>query len=327
MNRVLRRCLALPGKLPGYTRTLRRFRSRSLAIVMYHGVDREPMKAPHWCHLDAARFEAHLEFLCREYTITSIREAVEGLSGRAPLPERCVVLTFDDGLRDVYTTVFPMLRRLGAPATVFVVTGLVDSRQPTWLDRLYLALVETPRTSVRWDGEAWPLTTSRERGLAYSALGQRFKSMPNADREARVERFIDELGRPPEVPIDSPLATMGWDEIEELSRSGLITFGSHTVTHPILSRCDSETQRRELQASRDVLRERLGGADYFAYPNGGRADFTGETKRLLAELGYRCGLATVPGLNQVGCDLFELRRVAVGSETTLRDFELLMAEV
>lgn len=79
-----------------------------------------------------------------------------------------------------------------------------------------------------------------------------------------------------------------------------------------------------METSRDVLRERLGTADLFAYPNGGPGDFSGATKRLLVELGYRCGLATIPGLNRVGADLFELRRVGVGGDTTLSEFEWLM---
>jgi hypothetical protein len=83
-------------------------------------------------------------------------------------------------------------------------------------------------------------------------------------------------------------------------------------------------QYEELRASRDILRERLGSADLFAYPNGRRADFTTFTKKLLLELEYRCGVTTQPGLNRPGADLYELHRVCVGADTTLPEFELRM---
>ena len=109
-----------------------------------------------------------------------------------------------------------------------------------------------------------------------------------------------------------------------MAATGLIRFGSHTHTHPILSRCDAEAQRRELKLSRDILRERGLSWRLFAYPNGTAADFTAETKSLLQELEYNCGLATIPGLNNAPCDLFEVRRLNVEADTTLRQFELRM---
>ena len=80
----------------------------------------------------------------------------------------------------------------------------------------------------------------------------------------------------------------------------------------------------ELRTSRDQIRQRLGRCDLFAYPNGARADFTDETQALLKRLGYRCGLATEPGLNHRGADLFALQRVCVGADTTMPEFERLM---
>jgi peptidoglycan/xylan/chitin deacetylase (PgdA/CDA1 family) len=317
--------LAAPARIPGYTRAVRRLRSGYLAVVMYHGVDLEPMEIPHWCHLDLTRFEEQIQFLSEEYTIIELREAIDRLESRAPLPARCAVVTFDDALRDVYTTAYPVLRRRGVPATVFVVTGLIESRQPIWTDRIYLAVSNTSRSSITLGRETWPLTTNQEREWASSALRQRLKKTPNGERVRRLEVLLDELGYPPNVPPDSPLATMGWEEIEELSRSGLISFGSHTHSHPILSRCELELQQEELQVSRDLLRDRLGNADLFAYPNGTPGDYTQDTKRLLLELGYRCGLVTTPGLNPIGADRYELRRVEIGNDITLAQFEMLMA--
>src|SRR5262249_16445081 len=131
------------------------------------------------------------------------------------------------------------------------------------------------------------------------------------------------LGHPPISP-DSPLSMLGWHDVDRLFQSGLVDFGSHTHSHPILSQCGAERVAVELSRSRDVLLERLSRADHFAYPNGTRKDFKVETKDRLRELGYRCGLTTIPGVNSRGCDRYELRRVNVAADITDRRFELAM---
>jgi peptidoglycan/xylan/chitin deacetylase (PgdA/CDA1 family) len=139
-------------------------------------------------------------------------------------------------------------------------------------------------------------------------------------KDEALAELIGQLGTPP-IKADSALATLDWHEIERLQRTGLIDFGSHTHTHPILARGTPEQQREELTKSRDVLRERLGKVDLFAYPNGTRGDFTTTTKRLLREAGYRCALATIPGLHPIGGDLYEMPRVNIGAETTASQLE------
>jgi peptidoglycan/xylan/chitin deacetylase (PgdA/CDA1 family) len=122
--------------------------------------------------------------------------------------------------------------------------------------------------------------------------------------------------------VDSAFDLLSWDEIYCLHRTGLADFGSHTHTHQILSRCDLERQRSELCISRDILQQKLGKADLFAYPNGGEEDFTELTTLLVKELGYRCGLTTIQGLNSPSSNLYELRRVGVGANHSLADFEM-----
>ena len=324
LTTILNRTLALPRRLPGYRPLARRWRTRSVAVVMYHGVTAEPAPVFNWCQLDVARFEEQLAFLAQAYTLLPLSEVVRRLGQGLPLPERAAALTFDDGFRNVATTAYPVLCRHQAPATVFLVTGLVGTRQPPWPQRLYHAVAESPRDAVRFEGAAWPLLTPRQRAGAYVALADRLKRRPARQQAEQLARLLEELGGPAEVPSGSPLATLDWDEVGELARTGLVEFGSHTHTHPILARCTREEARAELCTSRDILRERLGGADTFAYPNGGRADFTAQTKALAAEAGYRCALSTLPGLNRPGADLYELRRVHVGADTTFAQFELAM---
>jgi peptidoglycan/xylan/chitin deacetylase (PgdA/CDA1 family) len=106
--------------------------ARGIPVLMYHRVD--PQLSAHdpitvSLTVMEGTFEAQLQRLqaagYRSMTLAAVREA---LDQRAPLPERRVVLTFDDGYEDNYTVVFPRLRRYGFAATFFVVTASVGTR-------------------------------------------------------------------------------------------------------------------------------------------------------------------------------------------------------
>jgi peptidoglycan/xylan/chitin deacetylase (PgdA/CDA1 family) len=324
LDRAVRKAFRAPRAIPGYLPLLRRLRSRRVAVVMYHGVTAEALPVFNWCQLAVSRFEQQLTFLAAEYTVLPLSDALERLRTGAPLPERAACITFDDGFRNVFTTAYPLLERYGMPATVFLVTGLVGTRQPAWPERVYQAVTTTTSASVAFRGRRWDVASAADRSSAQVLITEELKSLPESEKQAGLKELFESLGGSPPIEASSPLATMNWDEVDALSRKGLVDFGSHTHTHPILARCSEKMQREELQRSRDILRERLGSVSLFAYPNGSRADFTDFTKQVVVEAGYRCALSTVPGLNTRTTDVYELRRVNVGADMTAAGFEAAM---
>ncbi len=57
------------------------------------------------------------------YRFVGLDAVIDGLAGRCPLPARAILLTFDDGYDSLRDRVVPILRRVGAPAVAFVVSG------------------------------------------------------------------------------------------------------------------------------------------------------------------------------------------------------------
>lgn len=89
-------------------------------VLTYHHIG----DGPEWFNVSAADFERQLIFLRdKGYTTVSVMELAEGLSGRASLPSRPIVITFDDGYEDNYSAAYPILARLKMRGTFFVVTG------------------------------------------------------------------------------------------------------------------------------------------------------------------------------------------------------------
>jgi hypothetical protein len=120
--------------------------------------------------------------------------------------------------------------------------------------------------------------------------------MPEGQKPVRVGHPIQAMcvefpPRPP--PRFAPIA---WDDVRRLSRCG-VTFGPHTVTHPVLSRTGDEQSRFEIVESWRRVRDEAGdgAVPVFCYPNGERGDFTAREESTVALNGMRAALSTSIG--------------------------------
>ncbi|WP_422931551.1 polysaccharide deacetylase family protein [Singulisphaera sp. PoT] len=279
-----------------------------------------------WCQVPVHEFESQISFITDEYRVLPLNEVMSRIRSGSPLPPNTACITFDDGFRNVMTTAFPILQHHGLPSTIFLVTSLVGTNQPPWPDQLEHAITQSDREEFDWNGLTWPLRSLADCASACREIRKSLKSCGNQQRLEALEELREALGWP-RITHNSTLATMGWEEIEELADTGLVDFGAHTHTHPILARCNRRTQTEELRNSRAILMERLGKADLLAYPNGSRSDFNAETKQIAREEGFLGAVTTINGLNSGTTDPFELRRVGVGPRLSRPLFDLRMTGI
>ncbi len=96
-------------------------------ILMYHSVSDTPAPSIHALSVRPRAFAAQLDYL-RQHGFTGLTfgELCTHRRAEKPLPERPIVLTFDDGYADFIEEALPMLTEHGFPATVFVTTGWSD---------------------------------------------------------------------------------------------------------------------------------------------------------------------------------------------------------
>jgi peptidoglycan/xylan/chitin deacetylase (PgdA/CDA1 family) len=112
---------------------------------------------------------------------------------------------------------------------------------------------------------------------------------------------VNEVGKP---------GWLSWDQIKEMRDSGLITFGSHTLTHPFLE-CVKDDQRLldEIEGSRKILQEKLGRpVNTFAYPCG---RFNARVREYAINAGYKDAVVTNPGKKFPNNDVFVLKRLRI----------------
>lgn len=132
--------------------------------------------------------------------------------------------------------------------------------------------------------------------------------------------FCDQSLRHPRYPREQARLHLDWDEVRALSAESGITIGSHTLTHPFLSRVSEARARAEIGQSRELLAQRTGRpADFFCYPSG---DFVAREIALVKAAGYRAAVSVAPGGNRAATPRFALRRTEVTDRDATRELTL-----
>jgi len=270
----------------------RRTMNRKLAALAYHEVS------------DAGSFRSQLDHLNERYQPVSLDDVLADMNGTRPLPDRAVLLTFDDGDRSVLEVAAPVLAERRISGVAFVVAGSLDSDEPHWWDEV---------TELVGDGSRTSLVGSSDPARLVRAL----KAMPDARRLA----LIGDLRRSSDVRPRKP--QLSSDELKELERLG-IEIGNHTVTHPCLPRCSAEASRREIDEAHARLTTILGHEPRaFAYPNG---DLDERAETRLRELGYRAAFLFDHRLARLdGIDSLRISRVRTDAAVPLDRFSILVS--
>jgi peptidoglycan/xylan/chitin deacetylase (PgdA/CDA1 family) len=99
-------------------------------ILMYHYVEHVKDKGDtirQSLSLSPYTFEEEIKTLTGDgYTFMTNAEVADALSAKIPLPAKPIVLTFDDGYRDFYTDVYPVLKKYRVKATAYIISGFLD---------------------------------------------------------------------------------------------------------------------------------------------------------------------------------------------------------
>lgn len=275
-----------------------------------------------------ADFRWQMEQVLRVGSPITFARLAEALDAGAELPLHPVIVTFDDGHRDNFTHAFPVLRDLGIPATVFLSTGYVGGTGTFWFDRVANLLYRAPRGRIKVPGIDFEECLGEDvvsRRKAAERLLRALKAVPDTARLTALADLEGTLGAslPPEDAAFS--GVLSWEEVREMARGGL-EFGSHTVTHPVLTRLESEALAHELSFSRCTIERELGQpVTAIAYPVGGPEAFDERVVSATVQAGYRFGVSYVSGVNAGLPDPYRLKRLHVERYTSRPYFQALLA--
>jgi len=276
----------------------------SARILYYHRVN--PHSDPLCPAIHPALFERQMRYLKDHYRVISLSEIAPHLASGTP--GLAVAITFDDGYQDNYQYAFPILRRYGLPATIFLATGGIDAREPLWFEQLARSIQATAREFIDLEIDVprrFPLSTQADRVRSNAGIFSLLRGLPDEERRRWLTYIFAALGVSSRDRTDDMLT---WDQVRLMKRHR-IDFGGHTVTHPFVSKLTETAALWEIsECKRRIEDELQQPVDFFAYPNGRDQDFSPASKDLVRRAGYRAAMTTIWGLNYDSTDPMEWKR-------------------
>lgn len=292
-----------------------------MLILYYHNVVATPLDEfdRRLSRVRADDFAREMEYLASEYRPVSLAELLARLRA-GETDTRAVAVTFDDGYYGVAAHALPVLRRLGIPSTVFVVTDFVRDHAPPRLfhfDEIEIAfrLARAPALDLGFmGGGETSLASVGDRVECMKRVKKHLKTLPDGARQGLQRALLARLGVTPEEAVAYAEAhekyrTLSWDELRAAAADDF-AVGSHTRSHRVLSQLDPAELEPEIAGARERLRAELRLADVpFAYPYGGPEHIGPDADRVVRQSGYTCALTTTPGTVKPSADPFSLRRL------------------
>ena len=240
-------------------------------VLMFHEIN------------DVAWFERTLKFIGRKYAFVSFHELRDRIDNDS-LGDSIAHITFDDGDRSFYENAFQVLKKLSLPSTLFVSPQVIEQEHNFWFQRV------RPLQSVDFR----QLLISRIRMLFNGDISNYsthaiLKSLPYFLIDQIVSIYEDD-----HPDLKSPYMNVNKGQLIEMSDSGLVEIGAHTVNHPILANESDNDSAFEINDSIKCLNKLVNKPiRAFAYPNGQPVmDFGQREMKSLRDSGIELAFST-----------------------------------
>lgn len=295
-------------------------RQPKLLILTYHRALPEVRLNPLNTIVSLKAFKRQIDGLAKRFPIISLGDAVNQ-SGSGLIKDKIqVVLTFDDGYRDNYEIVFPILRKKGLPAVFFVPTNYAGSNMPVWDWEIVVRLLTDERGAKDLIESGRFLLGDNTGGSKRLAAFRILEAMKSFDTASRDE-IVGFLRQASEARLNTydfkSEGCMDWPEIKKMSAAGM-EIGSHGLTHRPLARIPLEAAIDEIVNSKAAIeKETDKPCIHFSFPFGSRKDYNQILIDRVRQAGFRSCLINIHGYNYMSPESFCLKRIIMEESTNL----------
>jgi len=237
---------------------------QKLILPFYHTISEQ--RLPHISNLYQIRstkqFDRDLDYLCSHFKPISIKELDDIVCNNKILDKPSFHLTFDDGLKEIYTEIAPILERKGIPATFFINTDFVDNKSLFYRYKVSLIIErlntnnESKKELIKYFNlSEISIGTIKNRLLTFG-----INDTPIIDNIAN----LIELDFAEYLRIQQPY--MSKRDINELLGKGF-SIGSHSLNHPCFKEIDINEKKRQINESFQFIEKEFNLKDlYFSFP-------------------------------------------------------------
>lgn len=291
-----------------------------LTVVCIHGVVSEQGGTglrPTRFQLPVAELDRQLAILTRRYQFVSLDDARRVLRQGKLGSKPCALFTIDDGYKSAWEQAWPILKRHGVPAVVFVATKHMETGQLFWWDRLDYAVLHMPGDvkEINLGPHALPVDLSSREARSRSARFITRKSRDLFENETARFEALESFIRSVEQTEwhDDLKSWVGVMTAEDVAAASAIGFeiGSHTVNHYRLGDLDRDAVRDELRDSKTAIENITGRpCRSFCFPEG---SLNAVSQQEVEDAGYELAFCSESGLNGGTDRVFALRRIHLPS--------------
>ena len=271
--------------------------SRSLysgigSILMFHRVcpndKRMRIQGNSGMEITPQYLESLIQYLLKlNYEIISLDSVFERLE-KGHEGSKFIAFTFDDGYYDNFLHAFPILKKYNIPFTIYVATNYPDGLVTPWWYPLEELILKNDRLEFQEDGQLQSFFCKRlsDKEVAFHNIRTLLMGGPYADLLSRVKNFFDFFN------VDLYEATKGymlsWEQIKDLNREEIVTFGAHTVNHLALNRLSKKNATDEILNSKQRLESELQNkVHHFSYPFGSSEEVNEREFSIAKQCGFK----------------------------------------
>jgi peptidoglycan/xylan/chitin deacetylase (PgdA/CDA1 family) len=299
-----------------------------LHVVMYHYVrDLPNTPFPKIKGMHTSDFSAQVAALKGKYEMATLESALAFLQGTYQPPRDLCLLTFDDGLREHYTDITPVLIDARIQGLFFVITSCLENRHVASVHKNHFLMAALDFDDYRQlflNKLADVTPNSPALGELDKTLVQRtyrwdtpevasFKYLFNfiIDRTVR-DKVLKDIFQ--EIISDedsfSQSLYFNWQEAQDMQSAGML-IGGHSHEHNSLASLSDDDVELDLRTCQRLLSENLLAQSIwpFSYPYGKKDSFSEAAIRQLKRFGFVCSFSTEVGVNSSQTDRFNLRRL------------------
>lgn len=285
----------------------------NISVLMFHRVlpDNENIKIP-GIEINYTPFKNLILSLKNKYEFVSEDELTDKSN------KKKLFLTFDDGYKDNYDLVFPLLERLNVPFTIFVTTEMIEENLFLWWYALNDLLNSKNKISL----------TSEIKNFEKKTKNTQRKILNNLLRKMKPNEQIDffklnfDLDLKEYKSINSKFS-MNFSQIREISNSKYGSIGGHTKSHLRLKNLNYENSLIEIESNKLFIESIVGKKiTCFAYPYGSTNDFSSKEIEILKNIGYKFGFSSIEGNYFINKNNYLIPRITInGNPKSLQNID------
>lgn len=287
-----------------------------LLVLTYHRVSPEAESNLLNTIITLKTFIKQIDILSGKYPVVKLSEAINQCQSGQAWSKTQVVLTFDDGYRDNYEIVFPILKQKGLPATFFLVTDYIGRNKPLW-DWEIVTMLNKNIDRIEIEGEIIH-KRKKESDLSFAfRILDKMRSAGFKERQ-KVMDFLREHSKIENLPDFSRDSCMTWEQVKDMSDAGM-EIGAHSISHRSLSRVPLEEALYEIKGSKKIIEKNTNKpCNHFAFPFGSQRDYNQTLIDHVRNAGFQTCLLNIHGYNHVKKDGFCFKRIIIEESTDLR---------